>query len=179
MTFLRHTAFWENKLLGMEAMLLQMLLSLFLPFLVSIWHPRLKLGQSAEEHTGSSPVLCSYLFTGSGSPSKDIKSIAVLQPREAPDLGQSILLKEDWSEPTASTSERSHLFTAQPGRERQSRTSPMVQRKIGHITWNKGLLLWGGIKTALPEKKKKVIAAWFSFLVWIGVRHLLCFFSPY
>lgn len=75
MTFLKKTANWENKLLGMKAVFLQMLLPLFSPFLVSIhsfdslgW----KLGQSAEEHKGSSPVLCSYLFTASGSPSKDL-----------------------------------------------------------------------------------------------------------
>lgn len=103
----------------------------------------------------------------------------MLQPREAPGLGR------------ASSSRRTDL---NPQLLRQRGDISLLHNlpwkgRVEHPQWSKGKLailretksfyIEKVKKPALPgKKKKKVIAAWFSFLVWIGVRHLLCFFLP-
>lgn len=143
---LRNTIIWKNEMLWMKATFLHLLLFLFSPSQVPICSfdsLGLKLGHSPEKHLDSSPFVCSYLFIESVSPSKEVTKRCSAAVQKG--LCQSLLLEEDWAEPIAPTSERSPLCCT-GCRERQRRTSPMVQRKIGHVPQNKQLLLWGGKK---------------------------------
>lgn len=79
----------------------------------------------------------------------------MLEPREAPDLGTASSLRRIDLNPQLPR-QRGDISSLHnlPGKGR-GRTSSVVQRKIGPITWNKELLYLGGKTPVLPGKKKK------------------------